>query len=553
MKRFLTGLVIILVFLASFSAGSLSAESAPPDQQVEDPTGKAGNAGCDEETTKRVPADKSSTYSDAPTQPSMATPSGDLGTISSITVGNTVLNANEGSWNPVPVYDNDFLDLNGWDHHGLFTSYCGAPLQQQGSVVFNPGGRRSAHIALPQAIVTEEAQPFRFDVKFRYNDSGAMYIGLLKDNTYPCRNSYNDGVAFAAFGNGYAMVWPEGGNTDIEVIYAAHDGLWHIARMERNLDGFWSLYLDNALLGTSSDDPRDYDSNYRYLSVDSLALSGINEIDWIKVYAADSGSPPSIPTNVIATNGTYIDRVGITWNVVSGATYYEVYRASSSTGSKSKLASPTGTSHDDYSATVGTTYYYWVKACNTYGCSDYSSYNTGYRAGSPPGIPTNVIATNGTYIDRVGITWNPVSGATYYEVYRADSANGVRTRLGNPSGTTFDDTTTIANAIYYYWVKACNNHGCSDYSISDTGYRTGSSPGIPTNVLASDGAYTDRVRVTWNSVVDATVYEVHRATSSGGSKTRLGSTANTSFDAGLFQSQTRARARVILASNRRWA
>ena len=31
------------------------------------------------------------------------------------------------------------------------------------------------------------------------------------------------------------------------------------------------------------------------------------------------------------------------------------------------------------SAEVGTTYFYWVKACNGYGCSDDSASDTGYR------------------------------------------------------------------------------------------------------------------------------------------------------------------------------
>jgi len=37
-------------------------------------------------------------------------------------------------------------------------------------------------------------------------------------------------------------------------------------------------------------------------------------------------SPPSVPTGVSATNGTYADRVRVTWTAPSGATYYQVYR-----------------------------------------------------------------------------------------------------------------------------------------------------------------------------------------------------------------------------------
>ena len=215
---------------------------------------------------------------------------------------------------------------------------------------------------------------------------------------------------------------------------------------------------------------------------DTSGLAGTTYYYWVKacnIYGCSdyssyntgyrAGSPPGIPTNVIATNGTYTDRVRITWNAVSGATSYEVYRADSAGGTKTNLSSPTATTYDDFWATTGTTYYYWVKACNTYGCSDYSSYNTGYRAGSPPGIPTGVAATNSTYTDKIRVTWNSVSGATFYEVYRADSAGGSKTKRSSPTGTTYDDLSATAGKTYYYWVKACNTYGCSDFSQYDTG------------------------------------------------------------------------------------
>jgi len=95
----------------------------------------------------------------------------------------------------------------------------------------------------------------------------------------------------------------------------------------------------------------------------------------------NSPLPPS-PTNVQASDGTYTDKVRVTWNSVSSATSYKVYRATSSGGTKTYLGSTSSTTYDDYSASVGTTYYYWVKAKNAYGESGYSSYDTGYRKGT---------------------------------------------------------------------------------------------------------------------------------------------------------------------------
>ena len=55
-------------------------------------------------------------------------------------------------------------------------------------------------------------------------------------------------------------------------------------------------------------------------------------------------------------------------------------------------------------------------------------------------------------------------------------------------------------------------------------------PEIPTNLQASDGAFTDRVTLSWDGVPTATSYQVYRAESETGPKTLLGSTTATTFD-----------------------
>ena len=200
----------------------------------------------------------------------------------------------------------------------------------------------------------------------------------------------------------------------------------------------------------------------------------------ISVTTAASVTVPSAPTGVSATDGTYSDKVRVTWNPVSGATY-EVWRGtSSSTSSASKLGDASSTTYDNTTATPGTTYYYWVKAKNSAGTSGFSSYNTGYRSGSPPvtvpSAPTGVSATDGTYSDKVRVTWNPVSGATY-EVWRGTSSStSSASKLGDASSTTYDNTTAAPGTTYYYWVKAKNSAGTSGFSSYNTGFATSSGP-----------------------------------------------------------------------------
>lgn len=182
---------------------------------------------------------------------------------------------------------------------------------------------------------------------------------------------------------------------------------------------------------------------------------------------------PAPPTNVAASDGTYTDKVRVTWKAPIGATSYEVWRGtSSSSSSASKKASPTATTYDDTSATAGTTYYYWIKAKNATGTSGFSASNTGYRAVPPPVPPSTLAASDGTYADKVRITWTSPGGATGYEVWRGtSSSSSSASKIASPTSTSYDDTAATAGTTYYYWAKAKNTGGTSGFSNSDTGYR----------------------------------------------------------------------------------
>ena len=213
------------------------------------------------------------------------------------------------------------------------------------------------------------------------------------------------------------------------------------------------------------------------------------------------------PTGVQATDGTYTDKVRITWNSVSGASYYRVYRATSLGGSKTPLVSwQSSTSYDDTSATPGTTYYYFVKAATSNSgsnASEYSTYNEGWRKLSPP---TGIDATNGTYTDKIRITWNIVNGASYYHVYRATSSGGTKVSLGSWQGTTsYDDTSATPGQTYYYFIKAATNSSGyreSDYSSYDQG--SCSSSTTPPQVTSNNASSVTANSAQLNGNLDST-------------------------------------------------
>lgn len=118
----------------------------------------------------------------------------------------------------------------------------------------------------------------------------------------------------------------------------------------------------------------------------------------------DSVTTLSAPTGVLASDGTFTNKVQLSWDAVTDATAYAVWRhTSNNSGSASKISSsnPTGTNYDDTSATAGIMYYYWVKALNANSTSSPSSSDSGY-CGSINNVIGPVIKANG-YTNDISI------------------------------------------------------------------------------------------------------------------------------------------------------
>jgi len=211
---------------------------------------------------------------------------------------------------------------------------------------------------------------------------------------------------------------------------------------------------------------------------DTSATPGVTYYYWVRACrgtlcsdfsAYDAGwRNLAAPTGVTASDGSFTDKVVISWTGSTGATSYQVYRATSAGGTKAGPATTAATSINDTTATPGVTYWYFVKACRGANCSAFSAFDTGWRNIAPP---TNVQASDGTFPDKVRITWTASLGATSYKLYRATSAGGTKSLLGSLPGTTANDTSAVPGTTYYFWVVACRGGVCSDYSASDTGRR----------------------------------------------------------------------------------
>ncbi len=196
---------------------------------------------------------------------------------------------------------------------------------------------------------------------------------------------------------------------------------------------------------------------------------------WSPVYGGGTiieGSLDEAPSDVVASDGTLPDRVSLVWQPVPGADQYGVFRTTSQEGPKEPLGTAGSPPYEDTTATIGVHYFYSVKACNNAGCSGFSMQDVGFVQGTPPPLPGGVWASDGLFPEWVRVMWDSVGGASHYEVYRSSHPGGLRTLLDSPITPPYDDTSAEPGTTYYYWILACNNAGCSDWSEYDTGYRS---------------------------------------------------------------------------------
>ncbi|MBK7636568.1 MAG: hypothetical protein IPJ13_21590 [Saprospiraceae bacterium] len=252
------------------------------------------------------------------------------------------------------------------------------------------------------------------------------------------------------------------------------------------------------------------------------------------VYFSSGGGPTvTVPASVQATDGTFTDKVRVTWTGTSG-NWFRVYRnTTNDSGTATALGSwQNTTTYDDASAVAGTTYHYWVRAASDNAganISAFSTADTGFRATSGPTVtvPANVQASDGSFTDKVQVTWTGTSG-NWFRVYRnTTNDSGTATALGSWQNTTYDDASAVACTMYHYWVRAASDNAganISAFSTGDSGFRA-LPPGtvtIPVNVQASDGAFSDKVQITWTGTA-GNWFRVFRSSSNNpGRATALG-------------------------------
>jgi len=229
--------------------------------------------------------------------------------------------------------------------------------------------------------------------------------------------------------------------------------------------------------------------------------------------------PAPNPPVVSATDGDFEDLIRVSFqHPASGpeVTAFNIYRSFSPialcglvnddpdpTTTQVATNLPKGTNpqeFDDTNVVPATTYYYTMQSVGeapTSKNSTCSNIDPGFARISPP---KNIQASDGTFEEKVLVTWDdPTNGGVIdgYDLYRSEVSEACGSLIASDlpaDPRSYDDTSAVPGVTYYYSFKTLSPTGDSDCSPIDPGYRRISPP---LNVSATDGAFPDKVNVTW--------------------------------------------------------
>ncbi len=214
------------------------------------------------------------------------------------------------------------------------------------------------------------------------------------------------------------------------------------------------------------------------------------------------------PVIKVASSST--SSIKISWAKVTNAAKYQVYRATSKTGTYKLIKTTTSLSYTNSGLTAGKTYYYKVKAIhtNTNANSTFSEILTAKATVMAPTLKKTANVTSSS----IKISWDKVTGASGYYVYRRTSTTGTwkKVKTITSGSTTEFNNTGLSAGSYYYSVAAYK-------TVNGTKYTSTKSTAIRCRTLTKPTLNYSRTRdednnggyqLTWNKRTGATGYQL---------------------------------------------
>ncbi|MBZ3936285.1 fibronectin type III domain-containing protein [Methanimicrococcus blatticola] len=266
--------------------------------------------------------------------------------------------------------------------------------------------------------------------------------------------------------------------------------------------GMTPLYLDTGL---SPDTTYYYKVVAKYYSKTGEYSDPVSATTW---------TPPRLDLNADALSPS---EIRLTWNAVSGADDYAVYR-STYNGGYTYIAQVVTTELIDTGLTPSTVYWYRVVASN-----DAEDTACAKTQDDVPYLTATEIDTQSIQLD-----WTSVTNADQYKVYRSLSRNGPYTEIKTVEyATTFTDMSLDHTTTYYYYVAAWD--GYVEGNPSNIAFATTKTPVIGVPDVEAEALNTSSIKVTWNEITGAFDYNIYRSLTEDGTYEKIGDTEDLEF------------------------
>ena len=312
--------------------------------------------------------------------------------------------------------------------------------------------------------------------------------------------------------------------------------------------GLCGFVNNECLSGTLVDTP---DSATDYLWTCQAPNKGTDNAscDLSKTATSTNVSTPAKTAKLtVKTGATCGGQEDIVWNFVTGATSYNLYRSTATNGVFTLLQSGIiTTSYTDLSGQGK--FFYKVTAVNggvesvqSTAASAAASKECKSGTVTPVASSTSMtvpsilaklaVKTGATCGGQTTLSWNPVSGALSYNIFRSDSATGAYTQISNVTTNSYTDTP--GQGKFFYKVATSFDGGInSTQSASVTAAASKQCKAdVPATPAVTAGSCGGQINVSWAPSTNADSYNVYRAkTATGGySQIAKGITATTYTD-----------------------
>ncbi len=323
------------------------------------------------------------------------------------------------------------------------------------------------------------------------------------------------------------------GSNQIEVNWGAVSGAYGY-RIKRSTSKNGTYKVVATLKGKNNTTYQD--KNVKTAKTYYYKVETINKVNGKKGYSGDSAvvSAKTLKTtSITAVKATGSTSVRLEWKAVDGASGYQIYRSTSKDSGYKKVGQVKGKNtkkYEDKTLEAGKTYYYQVRAYKSNSAKNgVASFSKAQKAWTIKQVVFSQITSDSK--NQVTLGWKKVSKAQGYDIYRSDKSNSGFEKIASISSgstLTYTDKGVKSGNTYYYKIAAT-------YKIKGSAGR-GSYSKVTEVAVLKQGSISsitlgdnNVLNISWNSVANASGYELAGAVSEKGTYTTLQTSGATSF------------------------